>query len=151
MSNYKPIVQLTMEDLKAFPVWEYVNPDDHNEGDETWVHPTSVNHVPRNVYSRIVASEFTTPRGKQLPGFMIVSTPKRCIEINPGAILHKGYHILPTVSRETARKEGFHWSVRDRDLLLKELRSKEAGVFPLRFQLGALIHGESKLRVGVVE
>ncbi|WP_242320340.1 hypothetical protein [Bacillus cereus group sp. BfR-BA-01349] len=40
MSNCKPIDELTIEDLKQNPIWEWaIDEEENEEHDETWVKP----------------------------------------------------------------------------------------------------------------
>ena len=42
MSNCKPIDELTIEDLKQNPIWEWaIDEEENEEHDETWVKPAA--------------------------------------------------------------------------------------------------------------
>ena len=43
MSNCKPIDELTIEDLKQNPIWEWaIDEEENEEHDETWVKPAEL-------------------------------------------------------------------------------------------------------------
>lgn len=149
----KPVDQLTADDFRCFPSWEFAIDEESNaEQDETWVRPVNGNTVRRNVYSQLVAANFRTHGGHALFGFMVVSTVDRQVEIAPGAIVDPvGYLPLPSVDRETANKEGFTWVLRERDALVDALNSTDEAIFPLEFALQVPIANEEHLRTGTID
>jgi hypothetical protein len=52
LKTRKPVNELTVEDLLAFPIWEFAADEEGAEGqDETWVRPVRHSQVPREAYS----------------------------------------------------------------------------------------------------
>ncbi len=152
LDTRKPVDDLSLEDLDCFPIWEFAMDEAHRaDRDETWVRPVPGERVRKSGYSKIVATQFQSPLGRILQGFMVVATAGTNIEIRPGAIISGRYSVLPMVSREIAEREGCTWSVEDRDRLVDALNAGEVEVFPLKYRLKAVISGETLPRTGVVE
>lgn len=149
----KPIVKLTIADLRAFPIWKYAIDEEGVDGqDETWVRPVVSDTIPKGAYSLIVASDFTTPAGKKLQGFMDVTTAKAGVEIQPGAVVGRiGYRLLPHLTRKLAVRKKVSWEVEARDRLLLAIGQADADVFPLRYELRVPIRGEKQARAGAVK
>lgn len=148
----KPVVKLTATDLRIFPVWEYSNGEEgEGEQDETWVRPVPCTAIAKGAYSQIVACDFATPAGRDLQGFMIVTTARGEVEIAAGAVVGRvGYRVLPTVARKLAAARKYEWSLCERDRLCQALGVREPDVFPLRYSLRVLIRGERETRAGVL-
>jgi hypothetical protein len=146
----KPVTKLTVRDLQAFPIWEYAHDEEAADGqDETWVRPVDSTVVPGRASAQLVAATFSTPAGRALQGFMVVTTIQRPVEIQPGAILGRvGYRVIPSVSRQQALHRGYTWSLRERERLLMALRAREADLFPLAYELRVPIRGERHRRHG---
>jgi hypothetical protein len=143
----KPVTELTAQDLETFHIWEYATDEEHVPGrDETWVRPVENEKIPRGAYSQIVAADFTTAAGCKLRGFMTLTTAQKEAEIRSGAVISGKYLVLPAVSREVAVRESYTWSLKERDVLLEALASKEADVFPIHYRLTALVAGEKSMR-----
>ena len=122
-----------------------------DEQDETWVRPVDCATIRKDPYSQIVGSDFTTPAGRRLQGFVDVSTARGQIEISPGAVVGSiGYIVLPTVSRKLAAARKYDWSLRERDRLCQALGVPEDDVFPLRYLLRVPVHGEVSARGGLI-
>jgi hypothetical protein len=84
----KPANRLTLDDLEAFPIWEYADDEEGIEGqDETWVRPLRARLVPRGRYSVTVAADFTTPNRRAFRGFVDVTTAEGPLEVCQGVIL----------------------------------------------------------------
>ncbi|HWQ90233.1 MAG TPA: hypothetical protein VN673_01085 [Clostridia bacterium] len=152
LKTRKPVNELTVEDLQAFPIWEFATDEEGVEGqDETWVRPVRRNQVPMEAYSQLVAADFSTADGVRLQGFMTVTTADG-IEITPGAVLGEGfYRVLPGMSEERAREEGLSWAIQSRKEIVEALGGSPASVFPMAYELRIAIRGEKALRSGVVE
>lgn len=149
----KPVVKLTVTDLRTFPVWEFaIDEEGRGRQDETWVRPVDCKAIRKGAYSQIVATDFVTRAGRNLQGFMVVTTATNPVEINAGAIVGAiGYRVLPSVSRKMALRRKFDWSIRARDSLLGALREAEQIVFPMKFALRISIRGEPQVRRGIVK
>ena len=152
LKTRKPVDELTVEDLHTFPVWEFATDEEGVEGrDETWVRPVKGKEVPRDAYSQLVATDFTTASGVKWEGFMIVTTAD-AIEVSPGSLVGEAcYLVLPSMADERARREGLDWPIEARQDLLKVLGKPAVAVFPISYTLRARIRGEKQLRSGVVE
>lgn len=136
----KPIDQLTIEDLDAFPIWEFATGEEEVVGrDETWVRPVNVCSIPLDAFSLSVAAHFVSPNGTQYDGIMEVTTafespfPTACLIVR-GEYLYIG--CAP--------------GSRERVALAKKLGGSEADIFPLKYTLRALVAGEVKYRTGEV-
>jgi hypothetical protein len=153
LKTRKPVVKLTTADLNMFPVWEYaIDEEGDAEQDETWVRPVDCEVIRQGEYSQIVASDFTTARGKGLQGFMDITTARGQVDIHAGAIVGEvGYFVLPTLSLDKATALKYGWSLRARDELCQALGLQETGVFPLQYSLRVKVSGENSARGGVIE
>ncbi len=152
LKTRKPVVELSVEDLKVFPIWEYALDEEGIEGrDETWVRPVPKKKIPKNAYSLLVAADFQTAAGEQYQGFVEVATAGGKVDIRPGVIVSKGYFVLPAVPREVAVRENWPWVTQLREKLLVGLKSEEKQVFPIKYRLQVAVSGEANLREGFVE
>lgn len=149
----KPVVKLTVRDLRVFPIWEYALGEEDVPGhDETWVRPVESEVLRRRTYSQIVAARFWTPAGRKLHGFMVVSTADGHVDVQPGAIVGRaGYRVIPSISRPLAARRGYSWSLDERARLTKALRVREAEAFPISYELEVVIRGERKRRRGLLK
>jgi len=136
----KPIDQLTLEDLRDFPVWEFATDEEGVEGqDETWVRPVRTSRIPKDAWSLSVASDFVCPNGTRFEGIMDVTTaihdpiPAACL-IVAGVYMYVG---------------GAPGS-RERRVLATKLGGAEEDIFPLKYTLRVLVEGESAYRTGDV-
>lgn len=152
LESRKPNTKLTRADFEAFPIWEYVLDEEGDDGrDETWVRPVDRMQIPRNQYSLLVATDFTTAGGRNLFGFMVITTARDPIEITPGVIIGRGlYLVLPTLTRREAVRKKAPWQLKDRDDLIRKLRLKEDELFPLSYDVRLPIRGEKQARSGYV-
>jgi hypothetical protein len=152
LKTRKPVNELTVANLDAFPIWEFATDEEGVEGqDETWVRPIRRNQVPLGAYSLLVATDFSTAGGAQLRGFMIVTTADG-IEITPGSLVGEGfYHVLPGMSEERAGQEGLDWPIEARRKVVEALGGSAASVFPIAYRLDVVIQGERAAQSGVVE
>lgn len=147
----KAVTALTVTDLRAFPIWEFCTDEEHIPGhDETFVRPLPRKTVPMNRYSLLVAAVFTTTAGRSFEGFMVVTTAEKRVEVRPGAVLEEGYLVLPTVSRETALREKYDWSLRDRQRLSQALGVMETELFPLHYRLRAIVAEDQTICEGQI-
>jgi hypothetical protein len=150
LKTRKPVVKLTAGDFRAFPVWEFaIDEEGIGKQDETWVRPINSAAIRKGAYSQLVASDFATHSGRNLQGFMVVSTADGKIEISAGGIVGRmGLRVLPALSRKLAVRRKTPWDIEVRDRLLLALRQTEEEVFPLRYSLRVPIRGEKEPRKG---
>ena len=68
MSKSKPVEELTIEDLKESPIWEWaINEEGNGEQDETWVRPSETKNFTEELNGSIVSGELTTNNGDEFP------------------------------------------------------------------------------------
>lgn len=146
----KPITSLTVADLSSHPLWVFVDPDDAAP-DETWIKPLRLSRIPRGVYSVLAASRFVTAADLVLPGFMLVSTADRKIEIDPGAIVRPRYQVLPSVGVKEARKARLAHPLKVRIELLRLLRRQDKSVFPIQYLVRVPLAATGTFVSGMIE
>ena len=137
----KPIDALTIEDLEAFPVWEFATDEEGVEGqDETWVRPLPGDAIPLNTSSLSVYANFLSASGIPFQGIMEVSTDWNHPAPAASLIVEGTYVYLDGSpgSRERAR-------------LAKRLGGSELEFFPFTYELRVLVLGEATFRTGKVE
>ncbi|MED0982322.1 hypothetical protein P4T48_23105 [Bacillus paramycoides] len=65
MSNSKPIDELTIEDLKQNPIWEWALDEEENEEcDETWVKPAETINFTVELNGSIVSGKLILNNGE---------------------------------------------------------------------------------------
>ncbi|HGH7176301.1 TPA: hypothetical protein ACJMKJ_003897 [Bacillus wiedmannii] len=68
MSNCKPIDELTIEDLKQNPIWEWaIDEEENEEYDETWVKPVLTTNFTEELNGSIVLGELLLHNGEKFP------------------------------------------------------------------------------------
>jgi hypothetical protein len=68
MGKSKPVDELSIEDFKESPIWEWVIDEEENEEqDETWVRPSVTNNFTEELNGSIVSGELTTNNGVKFP------------------------------------------------------------------------------------
>ncbi|WP_259417530.1 hypothetical protein [Bacillus toyonensis] len=68
MSHCKPIDELTIEDLKQNPIWEWaIDEEENEEHDETWVKPAATTHFTEELNGSIVLGELLLHNGEKFP------------------------------------------------------------------------------------
>jgi hypothetical protein len=68
MRKSKPVDELTIEDLKENPIWEWAIDEEENEElDETWVIPSETENFTEELNGSIVLGELTTNNGDKFP------------------------------------------------------------------------------------
>lgn len=68
MGTSKPIDELTIEDFKRSPIWEWALEEEENEDqDETWVRPAETQNFTEELNGSIVLGEMTTNIGVKFP------------------------------------------------------------------------------------
>jgi len=90
----KPACDLTEDDMRAFPIWEYaLDEEGVEEQDESWVRPVSAKKVPAKAYSQLVSAIFKIPSGEVYPGYMVVSPAESSaheLDHSGGALHYRG-------------------------------------------------------------
>ncbi|HKW85789.1 MAG TPA: hypothetical protein VJM82_01825 [Nitrospiraceae bacterium] len=145
LATRKPTDRLTMDDLKAFPMWEFcLDEEDVEEQDETWVRPLDAKTVPLGAFSLSVAADFVAANGVQYEGLVDVSTGPDGIEFANIAVLLVGGRYLPVPENEA----GFATDMRRKFSSI--VGGIEETVFPLTFSLRIPIEGETERRRGII-
>ncbi|MFC0472327.1 hypothetical protein ACFFHM_17985 [Halalkalibacter kiskunsagensis] len=68
MRRSKPVDELTIEDLKENPIWEWaVDEEENEEQDETWVRPSETHNFTEELNGSIVLGELATNNGEKFP------------------------------------------------------------------------------------
>ena len=138
-----PVSKLRKAHFEAFPIWEYADDEEGDDGmDETWVRPVNNTVVPRRSYCH-VAADFSTPGGKTFFGFVTVSTLEGKPEVCQGVILYNRKYLF------IANPEAFGFKDSRRELLAGlELTVKKA--FPMTFTLRTQVTGHLKYTGGTL-
>jgi len=141
LKTRKPIDEITVDDLNAFPIWEFASDEEENEEqDETWVRPVNSKIVPQGEYSLSVSASFTTASGVPIKGFVAISTNEG-VEVSGGALLFNGqYLFVPSADFWEANAEYAN--------LATALGLSQSEAFPLRFTLAVPIEGQSQIIEG---
>jgi hypothetical protein len=136
----KPVDQLELSDLTAFPVWEFAIDEEAIEGqDETWVRPVIGQSIPRVDFVLALAATLTTKGGQVFEG-MIWAYTNDDLEIEGAAIFARGRYLsfsLPAGSFPC-----------EREAVATELGFAEQEFYPLSFTLRLPLEGELKPRAG---
>jgi len=124
----KPIDQLRVADLEAFPVWEFATDEEGVPGqDETWVRPLGRTLVPEQASSLSVAARFLTASGREFNGIVGVSTFGG-LDIGHAAIITDArYVFIPLPSCHDAHESC--------SIAAQQLGLTEDELFPLRYRL----------------
>jgi hypothetical protein len=68
MCKSKPVDELTIEDLKENPIWEWaIDEEENEEKDETWVKPSETKNFTEELNGSVVLGELTTNNGVKFP------------------------------------------------------------------------------------
>lgn len=134
----KPIDQLSADDLREHPIWEYAT-DEEGDHDETWVRPLATRVVPvaddRDVVH--VACDLVLATGRGLTGFMSLWNGELQDEA-PVAVGTSGQY-WPLDSRPHRR---------NRAAFDDYFGAPYDGLFPVRWRLRAFVGTERQLRSG---
>ncbi len=143
LQTRKPVHNLCRRDFDAYPVWQYADDEEGQEGrDETWVRPIDSDSVPKRSYCH-VAVDFATPIGKAFFGFVTVSTLDGAPDVCQGVILYNRKYLF--IANPGAF--GFDDS---RKRLLASLDLTEKQAFPLSFTLRVPVVGHAKYKSGTL-
>jgi hypothetical protein len=142
LKTRKPIDELRITDVEAFPVWEFAADEEGDEDqDETWVRPLRGKQVPSDAYSLSVSASFTAPTGAEYKGIVGVSTAEGYEAVHAAVLTDDNYVFIPWPGMAGASK-----MARD---AARELGAKAKDLFPLSYRLAVPIQGEATLREGV--
>jgi hypothetical protein len=142
LKTRKPIDELRIADVEAFPVWEFATDEEGNEGqDETWVRPLWGKQIPADAYSLSVLASFTAPTGAKYKGIVGVSTAEGFEAVHAAVLTDSNYVFVPWPGMAGASE-----MARD---AARELRSSANDLFPLSYRLAVPVEGEATLREGV--
>jgi len=131
IATRKPVEDLTVADLEAFPVWEFATDEEEDEAqDETWVRPVPAAAVPADGYSLSVAAVLRLAGGLVYPGVLFCDT-RAGLEVNALALLTTGGRLL-FVRGDTPADAG---------RALRRLGLRGADVFPLEYCTRAPLAG----------
>lgn len=68
MKIRKPVDELTIEDLKENPIWEWaIDEEENEEQDETWVKPSEQRNFTEELNGSIVLGELNINNGDRFP------------------------------------------------------------------------------------
>ena len=136
----KPVDQLELRDLTAYPVWEFaIEEEGGGERDETWVRPVVGRCIPRVDFVLAIAATFTTKGGQEFDGMLWANTNKD-LEIEGGSIITQGRYLPFSLPLGPFP--------RDRTAVALALGFAEQAFFPLGFTLRLPLEGEQKARTG---
>jgi hypothetical protein len=141
LKTRKPIDQLRPADLEAFPVWEFVDEEDEEGQDETWVRPVRAKQVPADSYSLSIAATLTTPKGVEYRGIVGVNTAEGFEVVHAAVLTEDNYVFIPWPGMAGAAKQARNAA--------KELGVRASELFPLAYRLAIPCAGEGSLREGV--
>jgi hypothetical protein len=140
LATRKPIEDITIEDLKHFPIWEFALDESNEDQDETFIRPIDSKVVPLNNYSMSVHTYFTTASGMEIQGLIEVSTDDG-IELGHGVLLFDNNYIFVPYNNfddcEDEYKE-----------IANILGLNYEDTFPLSFKLSIPIEGNAELIEG---
>lgn len=141
LATRKPINELTVADLEAYPVWEFADDEESAPGrDETWVRPVATRVVPSKAFSITVAAEITTASGQIYSGFVGCSASNG-LDVNAVGVLTKGEYVVFQV----------HFllpSLRERAIAKLGLTENE--IFPIQYVVRAPVEGQAGVAQGVI-
>ena len=134
----KPIDQLSTDDLRNHPIWEYAT-DEEDEHDETWVRPLEMRAVPVDDESDVVhvACDLVLATGRELTGFVSLWNGE----------LHDEAPVVVGAS-------GQYWPLDGRPHRRNRVAFEDFfgmpydGLFPVRWRLRAFVASERELRSG---
>ena len=133
MSSAKPIDELSANDLRIYPIWEYAM-DDEEEHDETYIRPVVASVVPQElnvVYH--AACDVTAATGKSYVAFMSICNGELHDEA-PVIVGNSGEYwpLDPPYTRQFAKK------------LEKFFGVAYNSLFPMQWRLRVPVTGEQK-------
>jgi hypothetical protein len=153
----KSVLELTEEDIRSFPLWEYALDEEEREGqDETFVRPVMLleDAIPRidRFELFVVATDYTTPAGAEYIGTVdLTIDQRRRVKLFSFVLVGDfGRELLPEASRAVAKKKGLDDALQRREEVCRVLETEERRLFPLQYRLRLPVAGEQKPRSGKV-
>jgi len=138
IATRKPVEDLTVADLEAFPIWEFAADEEENEEqDETWVKPVPAAEVPAGAWSLSVAAVLRLAGGHVYPGVLFCDT-RAGLEVAALALLTTGGRVLFAQGDAPAEV----------GRALKRLGLKRQDVFPLEYCTRAPLAGTGAVARG---
>ncbi len=145
MSLRKPVTQLTLDDFRTNPVWEFTNADEHI--DETVVRP--VRSIPvKSLDGRIVGVPVTLANGRQrwaMIGNVSVGDPRLTAHWLTLSIFGRGRWF------PLARYFDIHRRTHGPRALAKSLGLPLSAVFPIAYNITHYAKGDPGALAGVIE
>jgi hypothetical protein len=141
LATRKPVEELTVADLEAFPVWEFAidGEGEDEEQDETWVRPLAGGAVPAQGDALCVAAAVRLAGGPVYPAVLFCDADARGIEVSAVALLTTGGRVLFTGADTPGEIKGS----------LKRLGLARAAVFPLAYCTRAPLAANGEFGRGV--
>ena len=129
LSSRKPVEDLSVEDLEAFPTWEFADDEEGMRGqDETWVRPLAVSHIPSDCFSLCVAASVRLACGLVYPAVLFADTYEEFKVQAVGLLTSAGRVLLPAPE-----------AVAEPNRELKRLGLSASQVFPLEYSTRAAL------------
>jgi hypothetical protein len=130
----KPVDKLRLEDIKAFPVWEFANDEEGIPGqDETWVRPIRTKVVPAGAYSLTVAARFKSSSGIAFHGLVGISTSGSLHVSHAAVLTETDFVFIPWPGYAGARQSCA--------AAARQLGLPESALFPLDYEVLAPVQG----------
>lgn len=122
MSKSKPVDELTIEDLRKYPIWEWAIDEEENvEQDETWVRPAETKNFTEELNGSIVLGELAINNGDKYP--MMCNLDIEDDEVSISSVVFYN------------NKQGEYYALED---MIKKID------FPLSIHIGLTINGKSQ-------
>ena len=151
LATRKPIDHLTLQDLDAFPIWEFASDEEAMPGrNETWVRPVDSNVVPLHADGPCVSAEFALANGKVLRGIAVPDLLFGTKEITSAYIIANGCYLSVPV-RSTANLAAAFLADSRLKSLLQGLDLTAEEVFPIQCHLHAPVENETIPRNSTLE
>lgn len=142
LKTRKPIDELRIADIEAFPIWEFATDEEEIEDqDENWVRPLQGNRIPRDAYSLSVSAIFSAPSGAKYKGIVSVSTAQGFDAVHAALLTDDNYVFVPWPGTAGASK-----MARD---AAREMGSRASDLFPLSYRLAVPVEDEESSREGL--
>jgi hypothetical protein len=151
LATRKQIDQLTLQDLDAFPIWEFASDEEALLGrNETWVRPVDSNVVPLHADGPCVSAEFALANGNVLRGIAVPDLLFGTKEITNAYIIANGCYLSIPV-RNTINFTAAYLAESRLKSLLQGLHLSAKEVFPIQCRLHAPVQNEIIPRSSTLE